>query len=118
VLRVFVPGVATLQPGEARVFRFRRGRDEIEGFVLRTKRQFSAFANVCPHWHVDLDLGTADFWDAENARILCKNHGALFHPESGLCERGPCAGLRLERFDVDATDAGIYVSVPDAEPAE
>lgn len=118
MLRVFVPGVAALQPGEAKVFYFRRGRNKIEGFVLRTESRLSAFANVCPHWHVDLDLGTADFWDPENARILCKNHGALFNPESGVCERGPCVGVPLERFELAPEEAGAYVSVPDAESAD
>ena len=115
---MFVPGALALQPGEAKVFRFRRGRDTIEGFVLRNELGLTAFANVCPHWHVDLDLGTADFWDPASARILCKNHGALFHPESGECERGPCVGLRLERFELELGEAGVHVNVRDADPAE
>ncbi|MFZ5891143.1 MAG: Rieske (2Fe-2S) protein [Myxococcota bacterium] len=115
MLRVFVPGVLELRPGEAKVFRFRRGRNRLEGFVLRSGEHLVAFANECPHWHVDLDLGTADFWDPGSARILCKNHGALFHPLSGECERGPCVGLRLERFELELEDGGVHVNVPNAE---
>ena len=117
MLKLFVPGVARLAPGAAKVFRFQRGRYAIEGFVLRTLDELVAFANECPHWHVDLDLGTADFWDPESARILCKNHAALFHPRTGECERGPCVGLRLERFELELEADGAYVSVPNAEPA-
>jgi nitrite reductase/ring-hydroxylating ferredoxin subunit len=115
VLRLFVPGVAELAPGAAKVFRFRRGRYAIEGFVLKTPDQLVAFANECPHWHVDLDLGTADFWDRETARIHCKNHGALFHPQTGECERGPCVGLKLERFELELDEGGAHVTVPNAE---
>lgn len=119
MLRVFVAGVAKLGPGEASVFRFRRGRSVIEGFVLRTPQGLSAFANECPHWHVDLDLGTKDFWDPASGRIFCKNHAALFHPESGVCERGPCIGLALERFELEVGAEGdAHVNVPDAESAE
>ena len=116
MLRVFVPGVAALRPGEAKVFKFRRGRNAIEGFVLCTAEGLSAFANECPHWHVDLDLGTADFWDPDSSRVLCKNHAALFHPRTGICERGPCVGLSLERFELEPGDEGVHVSVPNAEP--
>lgn len=119
MLRVFVPGVAELAPGAASVFRFRRGPHVLEGFVLRTPHGLGAFANECPHWRVDLDLGTKDFWDPDSSRIICKNHAALFDPRSGICERGPCLGLALERFEVEeGTDGGVLVNVPGAEPAE
>ncbi|MGC4093634.1 MAG: Rieske 2Fe-2S domain-containing protein [Polyangiaceae bacterium] len=117
MLEVFVPDVDALAVGASKVFRFRRGRSTIEGFVMRNSQGFVAFANECPHWHVDLDLGTGDFWDPESARILCKNHGALFHPESGVCERGPCTGLSLERFEFALSGGGARVWVPDAESA-
>lgn len=118
MLRIFVAGALNLQPGEAKVFRFRRGRHALEGFVLRAPQGLTAFANECPHWHVDLDLGTQDFWDPDNGRIFCKNHAALFHPQTGVCERGPCVGLALERFELDVSVDGVHVNVPDAEPSE
>jgi len=82
--------------------------------VLRAPAGLVAFANECPHWHVDLDLGDASFWDPSTQRILCKNHAALFHPMTGVCERGPCAGQALERFELTLEGPDAWVSVPNA----
>jgi nitrite reductase/ring-hydroxylating ferredoxin subunit len=87
----------------------------LEGFALNTGSELVAFANECPHWHVDLDLGIGDFLDPPTGRILCRNHGALFHPLTGVCERGPCVGLALERFELERDGDDAWVSVPDAE---
>jgi nitrite reductase/ring-hydroxylating ferredoxin subunit len=61
---------------------------------------------------VDLDLGFGDFYAADLDRIVCKNHGALFHPQTGQCTAGPCAGMFLERFEVtlEGDDALVDVS--------
>ena len=115
---MFVPETRPLAPGAARVFRFRRGRARLEGFVLQTGERLVAYANECPHWHVDLDLGDGEFWDEAAGRILCKNHAALFHPDTGVCEVGPCVGLSLEAFPLEEADGGSWVSVPDADPDE
>jgi nitrite reductase/ring-hydroxylating ferredoxin subunit len=97
---VRVVGALSLLPGEATTFTYERMGRNYEGFLLRHALGFFAYANACPHWNVDLDLGFGDFYDRDLDRIFCRNHGALFHPESGLCTAGPCAGLYLERFDV------------------
>lgn len=112
VQSVRVVGAASLQPGEARTFAFTRAGKSYEGFLLCHRLGFFAYANACPHWNVDLDLGFGDFYDPELDRLFCRNHGALFEPESGLCTAGPCAGLHLERFEVswDGEDALVAVA--------
>jgi len=104
---VRVPGASKLAHGEALRFAFQRGKLPEEGFVLRWGDALYAFANSCPHWSVDLDYGTGEFYDAALDRIVCKNHGALFHPRTGLCDWGPCTGHALERFTItpDGDDA-------------
>lgn len=80
-----------------------------------------AFANSCPHWSVDLDLGSGGFYDAELDRVVCRNHGALFHPATGFCDWGPCSGRSLERFELslDGNDALVrIVSASITEAAE
>jgi nitrite reductase/ring-hydroxylating ferredoxin subunit len=114
-VRIFVPELSALCEGDARVFEFRRGQRKLEGFVLRTEDAFVAYANVCPHWAVDLDMGCGRFWDERTRRIVCINHGALFHPATGLCETGPCLGESLERFTVELGSGGAWVTVPEAE---
>lgn len=109
---VRIPGGATLAPGTSQTFTFERSGSTLEGFLLRHASGFFAFANVCPHWSVDLDLGFGDFYAADLDRIVCKNHGALFVPQTGECTAGPCAGMYLERFEVtlEGDDAVVDVS--------
>lgn len=71
-----------------------------------------AFANSCPHWSVDLDYGMGDLYDPELDRVVCKNHGALFHPQTGFCEWGPCTGHSLERFELESEGDDVVVKVP------
>lgn len=109
---VRVPGGATLPIGESRTFAYERGGTTLEGFLLRHQAGFFAYANSCPHWSVDLDLGFGDFYAADLDRILCKNHGALFSPQTGECTAGPCAGMYLEQFGVtlEGDDAVVDVA--------
>jgi nitrite reductase/ring-hydroxylating ferredoxin subunit len=107
-----VPGGATLAEGESKAFTYERAGKTLEGFLLHHASGFFAYANVCPHWFVDLDLGFGDFYAADLDRIICKNHGALFMPQTGECTAGPCAGMSLERFEVslEGEDAVVDVS--------
>lgn len=114
VQRVVVEGAALLPLGESRVVEVEiRGRSR-EAFVLRTAGGFSAFLNECPHWAVELDLGDGHFYDPEMGRIYCKNHGALFHPTTGMCETGPCLGRSLERFETEVHGGDVVMLVPTA----
>ena len=109
---VRIPGGATLRPAESKTFSFERRGTTLEGFLLHHAAGFFAYANVCPHWSVDLDLGFGNFYAEDLDRIVCKNHGALFIPETGECSAGPCAGMYLERFEVvlEGDDAVVDVS--------
>jgi nitrite reductase/ring-hydroxylating ferredoxin subunit len=109
---VRIPGGAALPSGESKTFSYERAGTSLEGFLLHHEKGFFAYANSCPHWSVDLDLGFGDFYAADLDRILCKNHGALFSPQTGECTAGPCAGMYLERFEVtlEGDDAVVDVS--------
>jgi nitrite reductase/ring-hydroxylating ferredoxin subunit len=109
---VRIAGGGALAEGESKAFSYERGGRTLEGFLLRLASGIFAYANVCPHWDVDLDLGFGDFYAAELDRIVCKNHGALFMPQTGECVAGPCAGMSLERFEVtvEGEDAVVDVS--------
>ena len=110
-----IPNGATLSSGESKAFSFERGGRSHEGFLLHHASGFFAYANVCPHWYVDLDLGFGDFYAADLDRIVCKNHGALFHPQTGQCTAGPCAGMFLERFEVTLEGDDALVDVTGVE---
>ena len=108
---VRIAGGATLATGESKAFTFERRGTTLEGFLLHHASGFFAYANVCPHWSVDLDLGFGDFYAADLDRIVCKNHGALFAPQTGECTAGPCAGMFLERFEVTLDGEDVLVEV-------
>lgn len=116
-LTLTLPHAAAMGVGQSVVFRFRREGFVEQGFVLRLESGFVAFANQCPHWDVDLDLGNERFYDPKHDRIYCRNHGATFLPENGLCDAGPCVGRSLERFDVQLDGDTLVVQIPDATPA-
>jgi nitrite reductase/ring-hydroxylating ferredoxin subunit len=111
-LVIRVAGVGQLTNGQSLRFTFQRGKLPEEGFVLRWGDTLQAFANSCPHWSVDLDYGMGDFYDVALDRIVCKNHGALFQPQTGFCEWGPCTGHSLERFDLTLEADEALVSIP------
>jgi nitrite reductase/ring-hydroxylating ferredoxin subunit len=111
-LIIRVPDVSRLTHGQSARFVFTRGKLAEEGFVLRWGDALYAFANSCPHWSVDLDYGTGEFYDVALDRIVCRTHGALFHPQTGFCEWGPCTGHSLERFELVLHGADADVCVP------
>ncbi len=113
---VRIPGAARLEHGQARRFNYERDGRACEGFVLKHQDELFAYANRCPHWLVDLDMGVGDFYDAGDDRIFCRTHGALFQPRTGFCDFGPCTGWSLERFDLSLDGEDALVSVPEREP--
>ncbi|MFV8754842.1 Rieske (2Fe-2S) protein [Nannocystaceae bacterium ST9] len=113
---ILVPELDTLAEGETRKFQFEREGEPLEGFVIRYLGRLFAYANRCPHWSVDLDMGEGRLFSPLSQRIFCSNHGALFVPDTGYCDAGPCRGLRLERFDWIAEGTGVRVTIPDQGP--
>ena len=103
---------AKLAHGETLAFAFIRHGAERAGFVLHFQGALKAYSNVCPHWNVDLDLGLGRFYSERLNAIVCRNHGALFEPETGWCRAGPCVGARLEQFEVTLDGPDALVRVP------
>jgi nitrite reductase/ring-hydroxylating ferredoxin subunit len=66
-----------------------------EGFVFRRNRQLFAYRNQCRHQPLTLDYGDGKVFTEKQDYLLCRNHGALFVPENGLCVAGPCTGASL-----------------------
>jgi len=115
-LSIALPLASALEVGQSLTFRFHRDGFLLQGFMLRLEDKFVAYANSCPHWDIDLDLGDERFYDPQRSRIYCKNHGATFRPEDGVCDAGPCKGLGLEQFSVALSESGPVVEIPDADP--
>jgi nitrite reductase/ring-hydroxylating ferredoxin subunit len=118
--QIIVPDVASLHHGQARTFTFDDGEHEGRGFVLLLRwpdgagEELVAYRNRCAHVAFDLDMGTGEFWSAKLGRIYCRTHGACYEPVTGICDRGPCVGRGLERFEVERRGGDAVVLVPAA----
>lgn len=109
---VKVENVLELAEGQSRVFSVPWQGQSREAFVLRHQGELRVYLNECPHWSVELDLGDGHFYDPALDRIYCKNHGALFRADDGVCETGPCFGRALVSLDSRREGSDLWVLVP------
>jgi nitrite reductase/ring-hydroxylating ferredoxin subunit len=58
-------------------------------------------------------LGDGDFYDSRIDRIVCKTHGAVYHPATGYCEAGPCARGNLDALPVVREGDDLLISLPE-----
>jgi mutator protein MutT len=93
-----------------RVIRFqkpsRNGAGIVSGLLVATPYGPRAYRNVCPHVSIPLDRGGEPLLTADGRFLVCRNHGALFAPEDGLCLAGPCEGESLDPLRIARRGAG------------
>lgn len=107
-----IEGADSMAHGETRTFDFPRNGRTGQGFVIRHNGSFFAYLNQCCHWPVPLDMGDNDFYYAPADRIMCKTHGAVYQPDTGICDYGPCARAVLESFPIQVMGDHVIVTVP------
>jgi nitrite reductase/ring-hydroxylating ferredoxin subunit len=86
----------------------RHGRMQ-PAFVVRFEGQPRAFLNQCGHVPVELDWQPGVFFDHSRLYLICATHGALYHPASGHCVGGRCAGRGLIPLPVVEHDGQVYL---------
>ncbi len=92
--------------------RFELGRaDKLQAaFVVRFEGRPHAFLNQCGHVPVELDWQEGEFFDDSQLYLICSTHGALYHPASGQCIGGRCAGRGLIPVPVVERDGNIFLT--------
>jgi nitrite reductase/ring-hydroxylating ferredoxin subunit len=82
------------------------------GFLVgRVGETWRAYANVCRHRALPLDLGASSPMSDDGRYLLCHQHGALYRPADGKCVSGPCAGESLTPVTVtEDEDGGLLLS--------
>lgn len=107
-----VEGANRLEEGATLAFEFPRGDGTDEGFILRHGGVLRGYVNRCPHWGLRLDMGTRRFYVAKVDRIACRNHGALFRADDGVCAKGDCERQELERLELRVEGDDALVILP------
>ena len=85
--------------------------------VARRNGVIRAYANVCRHIPLTLDLGDGEVSTPDGRFFLCHHHGARYRIEDGSCEFGPCDGDSLVALGVEVIDGELLLVLP-ADPRD
>jgi nitrite reductase/ring-hydroxylating ferredoxin subunit len=84
------------------------GSEDAIGFVVRYDGKVYGYLNRCAHVPIELDWNEGDFFESGGLYLICATHGAMYAPETGRCEGGPCRGGRLRRIEVVEKDNQVF----------
>lgn len=110
-MEIIVCNTSDLQNNQSYKFTIPCEKFDREGFVIQREGQIFAYYNECPHIGIALDWDDNDFFLQDFSKLVCKNHGAEFVPESGACTVGPCQGTALKSIPVVIKDDQIIAQV-------
>jgi nitrite reductase/ring-hydroxylating ferredoxin subunit len=82
---------------------------EQTGFAVRFRGKACGHVNRCPHQGTELDWQPGEFFEASGLYLVCSTHGALFHPDSGVCVAGPCRGAQLEPLQLQEKEGQVFL---------
>ena len=92
--------VAVIEGGKGVRFAVTAGGAEATGFVVRFRGVVYGYLNRCAHVPIELDWAEGEFFESSGLYLMCATHGAIYAPESGRCEGGPCRGGKLRPIAV------------------
>lgn len=87
---------------------FTEGMYRASILVQKTNNEIGVFINMCPHAGTPLNMFDENFMDTSGRHLLCRTHGAIFDPVSGVCVRGPCKGEWLRPVAHTISDGNLY----------
>jgi nitrite reductase/ring-hydroxylating ferredoxin subunit len=106
---IFVCESAALEEGGKGIrFPLTVGGEDGIGFVIRYNGIAHAYLNRCAHVPIELDWNEGEFFESSGLFLMCSTHGAIYAPETGKCEGGPCKGGRLRPIVVVERDNQIF----------
>jgi nitrite reductase/ring-hydroxylating ferredoxin subunit len=115
--RIKIIQESELGDGESVAFSFQRDGKKIDAFLIRFEGLLHAYENVCRHLPVGLDYADGQFFNREKNFLICRTHGALYHPVSGKCVQGPCGGESLFPLNIEVEDGAVWLTEEGAEPS-
>ncbi len=76
-------------------------------FAVRFDGQVHAYLNRCTHVAMEMDYQPDRFFDVTGRWLMCATHGALYAPDTGACQGGPCRG-GLIKIPVSEHDGVVH----------
>lgn len=99
---------ALVEGGKGIRFALMAGSVATTGFAVRFKGIAYGYLNRCAHVPIELDWAEGEFFESSGMYLMCSTHGAIYAPESGRCEGGPCRGGRLRPIMVSEHEGRLY----------
>lgn len=84
------------------------GGEDATGFVVRFNGIVRGYLNRCAHVPMELDWNEGDFFESSGLYLICATHGAVYAPETGRCEGGPCRGRSLRCIAITEKDNQVF----------
>jgi nitrite reductase/ring-hydroxylating ferredoxin subunit len=106
-----IAAVKDVKEGQSLKFEIPRKDRKSEAFVIKKNGKFYSYLNLCRHWTVGLDFDDNDFFSEDKEWLVCKNHGAIYEPDTGICNGGPCGGAALYRVPLIEKEQTLYADV-------
>jgi nitrite reductase/ring-hydroxylating ferredoxin subunit len=107
--RLICAGTELADGGRGVRFEVQRHERPQPAFAIRFGGRVHAFLNQCGHVPVELDWQEGEFFDVSRLYLVCATHGALYHPASGECVGGRCAGRGLIPVPIVEHDGHVYL---------
>jgi nitrite reductase/ring-hydroxylating ferredoxin subunit len=111
---LFVASTSQILPSHSFKFSFDLKEKKLECFVINEKGHFFGYINRCRHMGITLDWDTNDFYSLGKDSLICKTHGATYHPETGVCVSGPCIGKSLYSLPLSVKGESIFLDLAKA----
>ena len=100
---------SSIAPNEASMIDIPNNVDGLTAIVVRSSKKLSAWINSCPHDGRQLCNDPKYLWNKELNRVQCMHHQAVFEPDTGLCDNGPCRGETLTSLPVEEKNGEILI---------
>lgn len=106
---ILICEAAALEEGGAGIrFPVTAGGADATGFAIRYNGTAHAYLNRCAHVPIELDWTEGQFFESSGLFLMCSTHGAIYAPETGRCEGGPCRGGRLRPITIIEQDNQLF----------
>lgn len=87
-------------------------------FAIRYQGQVHAYLNRCAHVPMEMDDQPNRFFDSTGHWLMCATHGALYQPQTGACQGGPCRGGLLKIGLSECDGVVHWHTAPNLKPLE